>query len=302
MKLFGRRAKPPDRDSDVISPPDLTTAGPPAAETLHPLSQAGFSRLRESVVVYSNFRAGSHLLQSSLATLTALHDVDEVFARKSTDPASFNAYLNSGAADAAGLLAEPERHLPSYFGHLFDHVPGTDPLIISLKYTQAHRLGADDLSNAPSILKLLAEYRVPVLHLIRRDVVQQAMSHLVASETGRFHAGDAAANDGNQKIWLDPAEVATLARSRAEEQRRARAHLEAVSARHLTVYYEELAPAGLADELRRALRFLDRYAHVPDRFKSSTAPMGSNDRVANRAEILDHLIGAAPELLHSLSV
>jgi LPS sulfotransferase NodH len=298
MKIFGRRDKQPTR------PEQPAPSDPVAKRTFNPapaLSGAGFSRLRNCVVVYSNFRAGSHLLQSSLSAVTALRDADEIFARQTSDANSFNAFLETADADHHALLVEPESQLPGYFRYLFDQVAHDAPLIISLKYTQAHRLGADDMTAAPLILKVLADYRVPVLHLVRRDVVQQAISHLVAADTGQFHASSAAQPDIDRKIWLNPAEVVSLARARAEEQKRARAHLDAISARHLTVYYEELGPGRVADELRRALRFLDRYAHVPNGFRPATIAMDSDRRVANRAEILDHLLAKAPDLLQSLS-
>lgn len=295
MKLFGRReARSRDRKPKAS---DAET-GP----VLPALSGAGFGRLRNCVVVYSNFRAGSHLLQSSLAALTSLRDADEVFARRSDDPASFNAFLAGAAADPDALLLDPESQLPHYLRHLFEHAAHDGPLILSLKYTQAYRLGADDMTAAPLILKVLADYQVPVLHLVRRDVVQQAISHLVAASSGQFHATDPATNPANgQTLWLDPAEVAALARVRAEEQQRSRAHLDAISARHLTVYYEELAPGRVAEELRRVLRFLDRYAPVPDGFRAPTRAMDSDRRVSNRAEIMDHLLNRSPDLLQSLS-
>ena len=294
MKLFGRRyARSRDRKAK--------TSDADSVPTLPALTSAGFGRLSNCVVVYSNFRAGSHLLQSSLAALTLLRDADEVFARQSDDPASFNAFLASPAADPDALLLDPESQVPHYIRHLFEHAAHDGPLILSLKYTQAYRLGADDMTAAPLILKVLADYQVPVLHLVRRDAVQQAISHLVAASSGQFHA--TAANDpaAGQTLWLDPVEVAALARVRAEEQRRARAHLDAISARHLTVYYEELAPGRVAEELRRVLRFLDRYAPVPDGFRAPTRAMESDRRVSNRAEIMDHLLNRSPDLLHSLS-
>lgn len=298
MKFFGRRNK---RDTSLDTPAQPVLALREQVRAPVILSGAGFNRLRDCVVVYSNFRAGSHLLQSSLAAVTALFDADEVFARRTDTPHSFNAFVASAEADHPALLIEPESQLPRYFQYLFDQVNHDAPLILSLKYTQAHRLGADDVTAVPLVLKALADYRVPVLHLVRRDVVQQAISHLVATETGQFHTVKPNGSDGDRKIWLDPVEVASLARAKAEEQRRAQAHLAALSARHLTVYYEELAPGKVADELRRALRFLDRYAHVPSGFRPATHAMESDRRVANRVEILDHLLARAPDLLHSLS-
>ncbi|MBK8438208.1 MAG: hypothetical protein IPL38_01395 [Rhodobacter sp.] len=299
MKFFGRRKGRKARPDDVTPLPIQAEAGPffPAL----PLAGAGVARLKDCVVVYSNFRAGSHLLQSSLTALTSLRDAGEVFARRSHDPLSFNAFLQSCEVDTLPFLIEPEQQIPGYFRYLFDHLPDDAPMIVSMKYTQAHRLGADDMTGAPILLKVLADYRVPVLHLVRRDVVRQAISHLVAAETESFHIAHADAADGNRKIWLDPAEVLALARTRAEEQRRARAHLEAVSARHLTMYYEELTPGRLPDELRRALRFLDRYGQVPNGFLPETVAMESDRCVANRAEILDHMLARAPDLLHALS-
>lgn len=283
----------------VFSRPAVATesragAAPASGSAAPSLTAEAFSRLREGVVVYSGFRAGSHLLQGALSDLTALHDVDEVFARKTPDPAAFSAYVTAPGTDTAGLITDPETHLAGYLEHLFTHTASDAPLIFSLKYSQAHRLGADDITQAPILLKQLVAYGIPVLHLVRRDVVGQAISHLVADATGTF---DATVPRDDRPIWLDPDMVIRLARARAAEQHRAEAHLAAISARTQRVMFEDIAaPSTRAEALRRVLRFLDRYAAVPDAYDPPTRPTQTARAVSNRAEIMDHVLSDAPDL------
>lgn len=288
QRVFSRPAAlgrtPEPVPAPVVAPPSLTADA--------------FSRLRNGVVVYSSFRAGSHLLQGALSNLTSLYDVDEVFARKSVDPASFLAYVTAPETDATGLITDPEAHLAGYFEHLFAHTPTDAPLIFSLKYSQAHRLGVDDVTQAPVLLKQLVAYGIPVLHLVRRDVVGQAISHLVADATGQFIGS---APQDQRPIWLDPEIVVGLARTRAAEQRRADAHLAAISARVQRVMFEDLISAtSRAEALRRALRFLDRFANVPDGYDPPTRPAQTARVVSNRVEIWDHVLSEAPDLASPL--
>ncbi|MBY6201001.1 hypothetical protein KUV65_06475 [Maritalea mobilis] len=265
-----------------------------------PLLDGGYEVLRRSALIYSNFRSGTHMLRSSLLQLTDLQTGGELFARANREPGSFSDYAAQPDTEAAELLLDPERHLPHFLAHHLSTLAPSQPVVFDIKYSQAARLGVDDLTQAPTILKFFTALHVPVLHVIRRDVVAQAVSHLLAEKRDQFFA-DAALSNGQGKsaspVWLNPTEVCDLAQARSEEQRRAQAHLAAVSADVCTLYYEDLAGPNFVPELRRIFQFLDRYARVAPGYRAPTRPQNSRLDVANLNEIYDMAMERMPGLL-----
>lgn len=249
-----------------------------------------FGMLQRSAVLYANFRSGSTMLKLALGQLTGLHPTPELFAQNGgDDPQSFEAYLNwRRANDDLAADDAPERILAGYLAHFFAAPVTATGLIFDLKYSQAARLGVDDLNQCPHILSYFCQLNLKVLHLMRRDVVAQAVSHLVARHSGAFHA-EADGRPAKSSIWLDPNEVARLAAASSAAQQTARAHLAAAEAETVTIYYEDLAGSGLPRTLRRMLRFLDLPATVPDGFRPAIQPQNSADAVANLDEVLDYV-------------
>ncbi|AHM04474.1 hypothetical protein roselon_02129 [Roseibacterium elongatum DSM 19469] len=297
------RAPLPDTDTAENDDTALEIAldpEPKAVDRPDPLLDGGYEVLRRSALVYSNFRSGTHMLRSSLIQLTDFQTGGEVFARTNTASGSFSDYVAQPETNTTDLLLDPERHLPLFLAHHISTLDAANPVLFDVKYSQAARLGVDDMTLAPTVLKFFVALHVPILHVIRRDVVAQAISHLLAEQRGRFHA-EADASGGSETptapVWLNPSEVCDLAQTRREEQRRAQAHLTAISADVCTIFYEDLSGTTLVPELRRISRFLGRYTRVDPGYKPPTRAQNSRLDVANRVEIYDLAMERMPGLV-----
>jgi hypothetical protein len=300
--LFRARSKDRPARLEQSNQAPVQKAPEPPTQTENvpdPLLDGGYGVLRRSVLIFSNFRSGTQMLRSSLVQLSDLQTGGELFARANTEPGAFSDYIAHPDTDLEGLLRDPERHLPFYLAYRLSTLEPSQPAAFDVKYSQAARLGVDDLTLAPTILKYFAALHVPVLHVIRRDVVAQAISHLLANKRGRFfvdRGAPAARPQSVEPIWLNPTEVCVLASARREEQRRAQAYLKAVSADVCTLYYEDLAGPALVPELQRTFRFLDRYARIPLTYQPPTRAQNSRLDIANRNEIYDMAMERFPGL------
>jgi len=261
---------------------------------------------KRTFVLYSNQRSGSNLFKSTMVEVGGLFASKEVFLREGQSGVcnlTFDEYLADPKRRSAELTGQAHELIPDYLREFLLQTPQKKPVLIDLKYPQAFRLGVDDVFHSPNILKVLGRLRVPIIHLVRRDVLSQAISYIVAVRTGTWvdfgHA--ARVPDTGVKFWLDPAEVTQVARAREFSVRTARYHLEFLKVRHITVFYEDIAGPAWATQYRRVLRFLDLYAEVPETHRPKTVPQRSTRRVANLTEVLEYVQKAAPELVYSYS-
>jgi len=83
--------------------------------------------------------------------------------------------------------------------------------VIDIKYNSLHHLNPiwHNAVERPSVIDLLAEMQVPILHLIRGDLFAQAVSEARSHIIGRWHSSKAEAPTGPPAaaIPLDPAEL-----------------------------------------------------------------------------------------------
>jgi LPS sulfotransferase NodH len=263
------------------------------------------SDVQRSAVLYSNLRSGSNLFRITIGAVGRIFVPEEIFnpVYRSPNALLFNAYLEQPGTDLQGFLLEPEKNLPAYFQAFFADAPRDAPVLIDLKYSQAYALGVDYDVHVPVILKVLVNWQFPIIHLVRRDVVAQAISHLVALRTGKYLqiAGreDAKTADNKEKFWLDPAEVLRVARAGDWAARAAQRHLDVLGARQMRILYEDIIGPAAISHYRRCLRFLDIYREIPQGYAPRIVRQNSSRLVVNIEEIMEYVMAHAPELIHS---
>lgn len=262
------------------------------------------AQLRHSALLYSNFRTGSHFLKLTLAKLAAIEPLAEVLNPYQSDAVgalTFKTFLGQRAdITATRLFMDPHGVTHEFVTALLAGVKDRRPAIVDLKYSQAATLGMDDTPTAPRILAQMVRMGLPVIHLVRRDVVAQALSLLVAQQTNVYvlATGAGAGNDatrGGEKFWFDPKAVLSLSRNLASARSAAQLQLTGLGSRTMTVFYEDLlSEAGLRDGLKRCLRAIDIFADLPEQIKPMTQRQNSLDRVANLDDI--HQMIAAEDM------
>ncbi len=160
-------------------------------------------------------------------------------------------------------------------------------LILRLTEADIWSMGTQGPLGLPVVMCLLAEMRLPVLHLVRRDAAQLAMAALLGG----------ADSEAKLPVWLAPDEVVQTARWLEAGQVQIGRAARLAGAKTETVAHEDLVSMLAASGIfRRALRLVGAFSHVPDTLRLNP-PEGTRPNILNLDEINDHLARHAPDLV-----
>lgn len=270
-----------------------------AADAAPRLDYRDFQR---TAVILSGYRSGSHLLKLSLASLAQMQGPPEPLNTgiKGEKTFALGDHLARGGSNAS-LMTNAPAAFHEFLAKFYASTQAESRILFDLKYPQAFAFGVNgemDLSMpVPVTLQEFAKLGVPVIHLVRRDVVAQAMSLLVAEQSGVYlrQKGDAS-KDERSPVRLPPREVLRAARRFHHARQHFNLVLSALGMRVLNLEYEDLVADTTFEHLRSALRFLGRYADVPAGFASPIRRQSSEGLVLNADDIRAHVRQRAPEL------
>lgn len=269
----------------------------PAAPEPAPRPTLDYDDLQRTFVLLSNFRSGTHFFKTMLNRVARVHAPAEPFnlSLAGGNDLTFRRFIDGDTAPQTSTILKEASVIFDYLAHFYANTPPEQKILFDLKYSQAYALGVNEQRMVPTILEEFVKVDLPFVHLIRRDLIAQAVSLLVAEITGEFHkTGD---SKDDQRFWLDPDQVLEVTRSRRFAIDEATRHLDVLGARVVTVFYEDLISPEWKSELRRTFRFLDHYADIPDDFDPVTANQKSASRVANIGEIVQHISARDPSLV-----
>ena len=265
-----------------------------------------YDDLQRLVVLYSNYRSGTNLFKSTLNSIGAISSESEYFSRELAGRSDgflfFDNYLKQEGVDLQEVISKPKIALHRYFGYLFPRLPKQERYLIDLKYDHAMRFGLDVATQAPALLWWFANWNVPIIYLVRRDHLAQAISNLVAFNTGeyvRIRDRAVAGADRQDPIWLDPQQVLKLGRAYRFARQSADYYLRTVNADYMTVFYEDITGPDSAAVYRRCMNFLGLYREFESEPAPGTARQFSASRVANIDEIMEIAFREAPDLVTS---
>jgi len=270
-----------------------------SAETGSNVTDLDYMDIRRLIVVYSNYRSGTNLLRSGLHSILQAPDLGEVFLDHQQNR---NPLLEEFTAKNPHLSSFSHEHrklfLEQYLAYLVGTTPNFAPALIDIKYSQAFFCGA--LNNSyplPLTLKTLSDFGCRVIHLIRKDVVAQAISNALAQQTDIYRVEADGAFEASP-IVLDPEDVVRQARASLAAQEQGRQNLITAGCVPINVYYEDLIN-NYRGQLRRILGRLDHYAEIPQDAKPKTKRIKSSAFVLNLSEIKAYLEKNCPELVYS---
>ncbi len=269
--------------------------------------QLDFEDLQRSFVLLSNFRSGSHMFKLSLGKLSGIFSSAEPFNYSVNHETNytFRNFLSEPDRDVVATFADSSRTMYDFLAYYYNHCPDSNNILIDLKYSQSYALGVDENTMAPVILSEVAKLKLPIVHLVRKDTVAQAVSLLVSEKTGIFietKKNSEVTKGTGQKFWLDPNEVLRVAKSGQFAVEQASRNMDILGIKPLVVFYEDLVSPRAADSYRRALRFLNHYSDIPQDFEPPTVKQNSSARVANMDEILNYISQSDPSLVGTMNL
>lgn len=273
-------------------------SGPEAEEVK--LDYLDFQR---SIVLFSNFRSGSHMLKLSLGKLGRMVAPAEPFNHQATLESGYTlrTYLeNDGPMPK--VMSEGHFQTQKFMANFYENMPRKRSIILDVKYSQAYSFGVNAEMNypvpVPVILEEFIKLKMPVVHLTRRDLVAQAISLMVAENSDEWLLTSSAEpqNAPNALLRLPASEVLKRARQARNARVNADVVLSALDARVHNVEYEDLISGVWRTRYRGIFRFLDQYADIPEDFSPPSKRQNSMSRVTNLAEIRAYVDERDPNL------
>ncbi|MEO0561306.1 MAG: hypothetical protein AAF125_04295 [Chloroflexota bacterium] len=206
-----------------------------------------------SQIVYliAKQRSGTHLFNGVIASAPDISPVGEVYHVKGAeDPINFFHFRHQW------LQANPNKMIGDYHVHVevFDAYHAflvskarNSRVLVDAKYNVLHNHNHawQNPLEAPVIFNMLAERDIPVVHLIRRDLLDCYLSHELARADGEWVRREISTNVAHvptpsTMLTLDPASTAKALHWRKREVEFMRAHCRTVP-RVQEVYYSDLA-------------------------------------------------------------
>lgn len=249
---------------------------------------------QRTIALISSFRSGSHMLKLSLGQLASMATPAEPFNHNvdGGDGYTIKTYL---AEDGPKPLIMTEGHgaVHHFLARFYKTMPPRRSIILDIKYSQAYVFGVNASMQVPVavpvILEELHKLQVPFIHLTRRDLVAQAISLLVAEDEGAYLVKRGEDDIGRSPIRLSPRDVMAAAIKLRNARDNANTVMDALGVRRLDVVYEDLVSPNWRQHYRDILRFVNRYADIPETYSAPTRRQDSASRVTNLVEIRDYI-------------
>lgn len=258
---------------------------------------------QRSIVLLSNFRSGSHMLKLSLGKLAGMTTPAEPFNHGFAPEAGYTLkmYLAQGGPRPS-LMTEGHAALHHFMARFYAQMPARRSIILDVKYPQAYAFGVNASMQVPAavpvILEELHKLQMPFIHLTRRDQVAQAISLMVAEDSGEYLVKSDSSGSAAQGrvLRLSPRDVLSRARQLRNATENARMVLGALGVRQHEVTFEDLTSPSWRDHYRAIFRFINQYADIPENYVSPTRAQDSSGKVANLADIRSFVAERDPVL------
>jgi LPS sulfotransferase NodH len=141
------------------------------------------------VVVYAKQRTGTNFLRSTLSASTTLVDLGEIFHTNTlSDPGNFFTYCNNNQI-SRDFIRE-KNWIINVMEDYFDYVEKTFPIpLFDMKYNSVFAFSPSWISpvEIPIFLEIARRRGYFIVHLKRNDRIANAVSLLMADNTGIYH-------------------------------------------------------------------------------------------------------------------
>lgn len=274
-----------DGKSLLMQPADeaIVSSAPPRLD---------YRDFQRTVVLFSSFRSGSHMLKLSLGQLASMSTPVEPFNHNVSDGYTIKTYLAEGGPKPL-IMTDGHAAVHHFLSRFYKTMPPQRSIILDIKYSQAYVFGVNASMQvpvaAPVVIEELHKLRVPFIHLTRRDLVAQAISLLVAEDEGAYLVKAGETGQSRAPVRLSPRDVMAAAVKLRNARDNARAVMEALGVRRLEIVYEDLISSNWRQQYREVLRFVNRYADIPDTYSAPTQRQNSASRVTNILEIREYV-------------
>jgi hypothetical protein len=248
---------------------------------------------QRSIVLLSSGGAGSHFLKLLLVQFAVMLAPGEPFNPHMNDERFYtlSQYLDERDPKPR-IMTDGYSALQHFLACFYRTMPSRAKIVLDIKYQHAYVFGVNASMRIPSavpiVLEELHKRQVPFIHWMRRDLVAQAVSVLVAEADRTVLSKGEAPIQTFPSLRLSPRDVLVAANKLRNGQENAKQVMEALGVTPLVVIYEDFSESW-RETIRQVLRFSGRYADIPDGFLPQLPREEGLSRVANLSDIRDYV-------------
>jgi LPS sulfotransferase NodH len=203
--------------------------------------------MSKAVAVIAKQRSGTNLLRLTLASSRNFVDINEIF-HENLDIGRFWKIRGDLIANNPDLAIPTNKNQSIIFDNFLKKIINSSDLlpIIDIKYNSAHHLNGiwHENHNIPFLLKLLAKHEIPVIHIVRSNILARYISSLVAQKTKKWVAGKGDKMEENVIVYVDISALINNLRNTREEINLYRSWLSKLkSLKSVEIAYESLIDA-----------------------------------------------------------
>ena len=148
--------------------------------------------MAKPVFVFATQRSGTNFLRYCLATDKRIKDLNEIFGFN-VRPALFWRHRKKVLDEQPEMIFPSDDNMSKLFeSFILEFVEPLDVeyALIDVKYNSVHNLNPvwQSLLEVPFLLKEIKKHQFPVIHLVRRNVLETHISNVRAKRTGQYVA------------------------------------------------------------------------------------------------------------------
>jgi LPS sulfotransferase NodH len=176
--------------------------------------------MTKAVVVLAKQRSGTNLFRLALKTSEKFVDLNEIFHHNLAIGKYWNFRKNL-------IINNPDLSIPTeknqsfiFDSFLKEIIPDNNLFsLIDIKYISVHNLNGiwKETTTVPFLLKLLAEHKIAVIHLVRHNILARYISSLVASKLKKWVLGSGETIEEDVTVYVDVKTLIKSLRNASEE-------------------------------------------------------------------------------------
>ena len=155
--------------------------------------------MAKPLFIFATQRSGTNFLRSCLASDARIANLHEIFGFNGR-PALFWQHRKKVTEKHPEMVYPSDDNMSRLFELFiqeFVEPLNTEYALMDVKYNSVHNLNPawHSLLDVPFLLKQIKKHQFPVIHLVRRNVLETYVSNVIAAQTGQF----VARSDGDVK-------------------------------------------------------------------------------------------------------
>lgn len=167
----------------------------------------------QTIVFCAQQRSGTTVLQRAFEETGIFKNYREIFHDLSTDNPdnhfaffNFKRHLISNQIDYCFPSEENQNNIFNAYFNQFENQTQQPYNIVDIKYNSWHHLNPvwHSAQEIPALLRWIKLRKIPIIHIVRENLLHQFISHRIANSTGKWHYDKSEIINKENTFYINP--------------------------------------------------------------------------------------------------